>query len=110
GWQIDVAQVISNEIRKIAISDHTHGNKTTMTLRFLDLITGLCRKEGVDMLDVDTKVISSVVNEDYIVQHCLSKLTGEASSQPQAHAPPAGLVQYNEQQACVYNWQMMKAQ
>ncbi|KAL5078095.1 hypothetical protein RYX36_017079 [Vicia faba] len=32
GCQIDVAQIILNEIRKIASIGHTHGNKTTMTL------------------------------------------------------------------------------
>ncbi|KAL5069998.1 hypothetical protein RYX36_020885 [Vicia faba] len=44
GWQIDVAQVISNEIQKISISGHSYGNKSLITLSFSALITRLCRK------------------------------------------------------------------
>ncbi|KAL5071874.1 hypothetical protein RYX36_022761 [Vicia faba] len=97
GWHIDVAQVISNEIRNISISGHSHGNKVPMTLGFLDLITGLCRKAGVDIPNVSTKSISSIVNDDYVLRHCVPKLEREAALQPQAHAPPAGLARYNEQ-------------
>ncbi|KAL5080956.1 hypothetical protein RYX36_009377 [Vicia faba] len=43
-WKIDVAHVISNEIQRIAISGHSHGNKAPMTLGFPVLITGFCRK------------------------------------------------------------------
>ncbi|KAL5062028.1 hypothetical protein RYX36_023765, partial [Vicia faba] len=110
GWKIDVAQVISNEIRKIAISGHSHGNKTAMTLGFLAPITGLCGKVGVYIPDVAIKRISSIMNEDYFLRHCVPKLTCEAAPQPQAHAPPTGPVRYNQQQACVYNWKMMEAQ
>ncbi|KAL5064421.1 hypothetical protein RYX36_026158, partial [Vicia faba] len=49
GWNIDVAQVISNEIRKIAISGHSHGMKAC-----------------VDIPSVATKRISSIVNDDYV--------------------------------------------
>ncbi|KAL5062844.1 hypothetical protein RYX36_024581 [Vicia faba] len=63
-----------------------------MTLGFLALIMGLCRKVGVDILDVATKRISSIVNEDYVLRHCVPKLTGEDDPQPRAHAPPAGPV------------------
>ncbi|KAL5101582.1 hypothetical protein RYX36_005909 [Vicia faba] len=74
-----------------------------MTLGFLALIMGLCRKAVVDLPDVATKRISSIVNEDYVFRHCVPKFTGEAVPQPQAHAHLAGPVRYNEQQACVYN-------
>ncbi|KAL5067888.1 hypothetical protein RYX36_018775 [Vicia faba] len=104
-WKIDVAQVISNEIRRIAISGHSHGNKAPMTLGFPTLIMGMCRKASVEIPNVDTKIISSIVNEDYVLHHCVSKLAGEEAHQPQAHAP---LARYNEQ-ACVYNWKMMEA-
>ncbi|KAL5068191.1 hypothetical protein RYX36_019078 [Vicia faba] len=97
GWKIYVAQLISNEIQKIAMSGLTHGNKTAMTLGFLGLITGLCRQVWADILDVATKVISSVVHEDYVVWHCVEKLTDEVAPQPHAHAPTTGLVQYYEQ-------------
>ncbi|KAL5074351.1 hypothetical protein RYX36_013335 [Vicia faba] len=97
GLQIDVAQVISNELRKIAIIDHTHGDKTPMTLEFPGLITGLCRQAGVDILDVATKRINSVMHVYYVLRHCVPKLTGEVAPQPQAHALPAGPVEYNEQ-------------
>ncbi|KAL5057169.1 hypothetical protein RYX36_028773, partial [Vicia faba] len=109
-FQIDVAQMISNEIQKISISGHSHGNKTPMTLCFLTLVMGLCRKVGVNIPNVATKRINSIVNEDYILRHCVPKSSGEVSPQPQAHAPLAGSVRYNEQQACVYNWQMIEAQ
>ncbi|KAL5056471.1 hypothetical protein RYX36_037153, partial [Vicia faba] len=102
--------VISNEIRRIAIRGHSHGNKAHVTLGFLALIMGLCRKEGVDIPNVATKLISSIVNEDYVLWYCVLKLAGEATPQPQAHAPPVGPTQYNEQQACVYNWKMMETQ
>ncbi|KAL5078889.1 hypothetical protein RYX36_007310, partial [Vicia faba] len=101
--------VIFDEIQKIAISGHSHGNKTAITLGFLTPITGLCRQVGVDIPDVDTKRISSVVNEDYVLRYCVPKLTGEAAPQPHVHTPLTDLVQYNEQQACVYNRKMMKA-
>ncbi|KAL5068297.1 hypothetical protein RYX36_019184 [Vicia faba] len=81
-------QVISNEIRRIAISGHSHGNKASMTLGFPALITGLCRKVGVDIPNVSTKRISSIVNEDYVL--CVLKLAGEAAPQPREHAPPTG--------------------
>ena len=81
GWQSDVAQVISNEIRKIVISGHSHGNKAPMTLGFPALIMGLCRKPGVDILNVATKRISSIVNDDYVLRHCVPKLSGEAAPQ-----------------------------
>ncbi|KAL5074642.1 hypothetical protein RYX36_013626, partial [Vicia faba] len=74
GWKIDVVHVTSNEILKIAISGHSHVNKTAMTLGFLALITGLCRQVGVEISDVDTKSIGSVVNEDYVLRYCVSKL------------------------------------
>ncbi|KAL5100519.1 hypothetical protein RYX36_004846 [Vicia faba] len=77
--KINVAHVISNEIRKIAISGHTHGNKAPMTLAFLALITGLCRKTGVDIPNVATKRISSIVNEDYVLRNCVPKLAGKAT-------------------------------
>ncbi|KAL5082502.1 hypothetical protein RYX36_010923, partial [Vicia faba] len=99
GWQIDVAQVISNEIQKIAISGHSLGSKAPMTLAFSALITGLCRKAGVDIPNVATKRISSIVNDNYVLRHCVPKLGGEATPKPQAHAPPAGPTRYNEQQA-----------
>ncbi|KAL5058273.1 hypothetical protein RYX36_029877 [Vicia faba] len=109
GWQIDVARVISNKIRRIAISGHSHGNKVPMTLGFPALITGLCRKVGVDIPNMATKRISSIVNEDYVLRYCVSKLAGEEAPQTQVHAPPTGSTWYNEQQACVYNWKMMDA-
>ncbi|KAL5052725.1 hypothetical protein RYX36_033407, partial [Vicia faba] len=90
GWKIDVAQVIPNEIKRILISGHSHGNKAPMTLGFSALITGLCRKVGVDIPNMATKRIISIVNEDYSLQHCMPKLAGEAAPQPQAHAPLAG--------------------
>ncbi|KAL5097810.1 hypothetical protein RYX36_002137 [Vicia faba] len=110
GWKIDVAHVISNEIQKIAISGHSHGNKTAMTLGFPTLITGPCRKVGVDIMDVDTKRIISIMNEDCVLWYCVSKLTSEVAPQPHVRASPAGLVRYNEQQACAYNWKVIEAQ
>ncbi|KAL5073863.1 hypothetical protein RYX36_012847, partial [Vicia faba] len=110
GCKIDVAQNISNEIQKIAISGHSHGNKIAMTLGFPTLITGLCRQVGVDITYVTTKRISSVLNEDYVHRHCVSKLTREAAPQPHARSPLTGPVRYNKQQAYVYNRLMMEAQ
>ncbi|KAL5056224.1 hypothetical protein RYX36_036906 [Vicia faba] len=92
--QIDMAQVISNETRRIAISGHSHGNKAHMTLGFLTLITGLCRKAGVEIPNLDTKRINSIVNEDYVLRYCVPNLAGEAA--PQAHAPPGDPARYNE--------------
>ncbi|KAL5099848.1 hypothetical protein RYX36_004175 [Vicia faba] len=97
--QIYVAKVISNEIRKIAISGHSHGNKAPMTLGFLALITGLCKKVGVDIPNVATKRISRILNGDYVLRHCVPKLAGEEAPQPHAHAPSTGSAQYNEQYA-----------
>ncbi|KAL5100524.1 hypothetical protein RYX36_004851, partial [Vicia faba] len=61
-----------------------------MTLAFPALITELCRKEGVYIPNVATKRISSIVNKDYVLRHCVPKLEGESAPQPQAHAPPTG--------------------
>ncbi|KAL5069269.1 hypothetical protein RYX36_020156 [Vicia faba] len=58
--------------------------------------TQLRRKAGVDIPNVANKRISSIVNDDYVLRHCVLKLAGEAAPQPQAHAPPAGSAQYNE--------------
>ncbi|KAL5054407.1 hypothetical protein RYX36_035089 [Vicia faba] len=62
-----------------------------MTLGFPALITGLCRKEDVDIPNVATKRIISIVNDDYVFRYCVPKLAGEAAPQPQVYAPPAGL-------------------
>ncbi|KAL5058303.1 hypothetical protein RYX36_029907, partial [Vicia faba] len=85
-WRLDL----------VAISGHSHGNKTSMNLGFPDFIMGLCRKTGVDILDVATKRISSIVNEDYVLRNFVPKLTGEAAPQPRAHAPLAGPIRYND--------------
>ncbi|KAL5064406.1 hypothetical protein RYX36_026143 [Vicia faba] len=90
GWQIYVAQIISNEIRNIEINCHTLGNKVEMTLAYPSITMGLCRHAGVEIPEVATKVIRSIVNEDYVLQHCVPKLDGEGAPQPQAHAPPVG--------------------
>ncbi|KAL5062472.1 hypothetical protein RYX36_024209 [Vicia faba] len=62
-----------------------------MTLGFSGLIRGLCRQAGADIPHVATKVISSVVREDYVVRHCVPKLTGEEDPQPHAHDPPISM-------------------
>ncbi|KAL5057359.1 hypothetical protein RYX36_028963 [Vicia faba] len=63
-----------------------------MTLGFPTLIMGLCMKTGVYIPNVATKRISSIMNDDYVLRHCVPKLAGEAAPQPQAHAPPVGLM------------------
>ncbi|KAL5072997.1 hypothetical protein RYX36_011981 [Vicia faba] len=91
-------------------SGRSLGSKAPTTLGFPALIMGLCRKESVDIPNVATKRISSIMNDDYMLRHCVPNLAGEAAPQPQAHVPSAGPAPFNEQQACVYNWQMMEAQ
>ncbi|KAL5096773.1 hypothetical protein RYX36_001100 [Vicia faba] len=83
------------------MSGHSHGNKAPTTLGFPALITRLCMKADVDIPNVATKSISSIMNEDYVLRHCVPKLASETAPQPQAHAPPTGPNQYNEQQAYV---------
>ncbi|KAL5102460.1 hypothetical protein RYX36_006787 [Vicia faba] len=52
---------------------------------------------GVEIPAVSTKVIKSIVNEDYVLRHCMPKLGGEGASQPQEHAPLTDPGRFNEQ-------------
>ncbi|KAL5071737.1 hypothetical protein RYX36_022624 [Vicia faba] len=79
---LQMGELCSYQKRVANISGHSHGNKAPMTLGFMDLIMGLCRKADVDIPNVATKRISSIVNEDYVLQHCVPKLAGEATPQP----------------------------
>ncbi|KAL5073341.1 hypothetical protein RYX36_012325 [Vicia faba] len=100
---VDVDQVISHEMNAIVISGHTLGSKVLVTLAHLGLIMELCRRAGVEIPPVVSKVIMSVVNEAYVERNCVPNLEGDGALQPQEMAPPASLVRYNEQLACRYN-------
>lgn len=63
---MDVARVISNEIRMIASSGHRLGIRTPTTLAFPRLIMRLCRRVGVAISSVVHGIIEGVVNDCYI--------------------------------------------
>ncbi|KAL5059908.1 hypothetical protein RYX36_031512 [Vicia faba] len=98
---VDVAQVILQEMHAIVFSGHPLGTKVPPTLAFLGLVMELCRLESVEIPPVLHKEIKSVVNEANVERHCMPKLEGDRAPQPEAVAPPAGLVRYNEKLACM---------
>ncbi|KAL5097300.1 hypothetical protein RYX36_001627, partial [Vicia faba] len=71
---LNLQRVISNEIRKIAISGHSLCSKAPVTLGFSALITGMCKKVGVDIPIAATKKIISIVNDNYVLKNCVPKL------------------------------------
>lgn len=68
--KVNVAQVISNEIRMISSSGHRLGTRTLATLAFPRLIMGLCRRVGVAIPSVVHGTIEGVLNYLYILRHC----------------------------------------
>ncbi|KAL5070899.1 hypothetical protein RYX36_021786, partial [Vicia faba] len=87
-------------MRNISISGHTLGYKVSVTLTYMVLIMGICRRACVGIPMMVRKVIKSVVNDGYVEWHCMLKLDGNRAPQPQAMAPSAGPVRYNEQFVC----------
>ncbi|KAI5435127.1 hypothetical protein KIW84_021813 [Lathyrus oleraceus] len=71
--QVDVARVISNEIRMIASSGHRLGTRTPTTLDFPGLIMGLYMHVGVVIISVVHGTIEGVVNDRYILRHCMPR-------------------------------------
>ena len=72
--EIDVARIISNEIRAIASSGHHLGTKTPATLVFPGLIMGLCTEADVSISDMVHKTIKGVVNDFCIESHCMPRI------------------------------------
>ncbi|KAI5408747.1 hypothetical protein KIW84_054544 [Lathyrus oleraceus] len=68
-WHVDVARVISMEIRMISSYGHRFGTRTSTTLAFPGLIMGLCGLVGVAIYLVVHGTIEGVVNDRYILRH-----------------------------------------
>src|SRR3954469_494732 len=103
GGEVDVAQIISEEIRIVASSGTKRGTKPSAQLGFPSLIMALCRNAGVEFPNVASMKSTSVVDTGYVHRHCSPKLGVQQHPQPQNMAPPAG-GRYNEELACRYNW------
>ncbi|KAL5058457.1 hypothetical protein RYX36_030061, partial [Vicia faba] len=73
-WDVLLTPPTELNFDVIPISGHTLGNKTTMILGFLGLIIGLCRQAGVEIHDVETKLIMSIMNGVYVIRYCMPKL------------------------------------
>ncbi|KAI5384980.1 hypothetical protein KIW84_071828 [Lathyrus oleraceus] len=84
--QVDVAWVISNEIRVIASSGHRLGTKTPTTLAFPRLIMDLCMPVSVTIPLVVHGTIEGVVNDHYILNHCTPR--GQLHADAPTPAPP----------------------
>lgn len=99
GREVDVARIISQEIKKVASSGHK--------LTFPSLIIGLCRRAGVEIPDLVHINITSVVDAPYVARYFCSRINPRNQLQPQAMAHPQN--RYNEQLACRYNWEYFDA-
>ena len=87
GWRINVAQIISNEMRNVAESGKEFGSgiKSSCPLVFPGLIMGLLIASRVRMPNFTIFKIKTKVDDKYVDRYCLEKKikkkkTGETSS------------------------------
>lgn len=92
GKEVGVTEMISQEMRIVALSGHTLGGKYPTSLTFLRLIMVLSRRAGVVFPLIVHETTRSVINDDYVGHHCTPRLVGARATQPEAVAPPTGLV------------------
>lgn len=78
--QVDVARIISNEIKMTDESGHRLGNRTPCTLAFPGLIMGLCMGARMVIPSQVHDTINSVVDDRYIERLCLAKNKGQGST------------------------------
>lgn len=91
GMMVDVASIISEELRRIAISGTKFGRKASM-LFYPGLITGLCMKSHVPIHAEIHLTITSIVNDHFIsrfVQGPMDRAKGAApsSARPRSRRP-----------------------
>src|SRR4051812_3866601 len=109
GIEIDIAQIISEEMREVASSGHSLGSRLAGQLPYPALIMGLCRRARVEIPDEVHMTITSKVDDSYVARFCSPRARGRCQPQPEAVAPPAGQARYNQQMACRYSWDYMDA-
>lgn len=107
GEEVDNAQIISQEIREVVSSGLKLGTKLATQLTFPGFIMGLCRRAGVEILDVVHLNITSVVDESYVARYCSPRMAHRNQPQPHAMVPLAN--RYNKQLAWRYNWSYFDA-
>lgn len=70
GKEVDIARIISNEIKAIVESGTKPGSKPNYLLAFPRLITGLCKKAKVHIPNQVHEEIRGVVVERYTSRYC----------------------------------------
>ena len=91
--EVDVARIISNEIRAAAQSGHPLGARNPSILVFPGLIMGLCAEAEVPIPDVIHKTIKGTVTDNWISLHCMPRVDAplphpEQPEQPQQQQQP----------------------
>lgn len=82
GMAVDIASIISEELRRIAVSGTKFGGKAEI-LFYLGLIMGLCIKSHVPIPAEIHLTITSIVNENFISRFCqgpMDRVDGAATS------------------------------
>ncbi|TKY62512.1 hypothetical protein E2542_SST12370 [Spatholobus suberectus] len=80
GLTIDLGRLISLEIRNCA----NYAGTTTLT--YLSLITHLCSRVGVDVIETPFERLKMPINKAYILKYCFQTPSTEASSSSKAPA------------------------
>ncbi|KAL5064642.1 hypothetical protein RYX36_026379 [Vicia faba] len=89
---MDVARLIANELKKVALNGTNIGDRTPCQLTYPGLIMGLCNRARVFIPFVGYQVIEGVFNDNYIDNyHVRKKETPVATTIPLAASPPSGL-------------------
>ncbi|KAL5065993.1 hypothetical protein RYX36_027730 [Vicia faba] len=90
GTIIDFSRLISNELKRITLSNTQLGERITCQLTYPGLIMGLCKKAKVKIPDDGHNTIEWVINDNFIDHFCISKQVYLAEgSVSVAAAPPA---------------------
>src|SRR4051812_15063605 len=83
---VDVAFILSNELRRAALSDTQHDINAKCVLPLPGLIMGLCKEAGVEIPGQGHHVINTFIDDVYIDRFCAKPYYKDQA----ADSPPAG--------------------
>ncbi|KAL5098286.1 hypothetical protein RYX36_002613 [Vicia faba] len=87
---IDIARVISKELKRVDLSSTRLGDRIAFQLTCPGLMMGLCKKEKVQIPGDGCVTIKGMINDNFIERLCVNKQVDPiAEAVPVATAPPA---------------------
>ncbi|KAL5062707.1 hypothetical protein RYX36_024444 [Vicia faba] len=73
GKTVGVGRLIANELKKVALSGTSMGDRTTCQLTYPGLFMGLCKRARVPIPSVGHQVIKRVIDDSFIKRFCVRK-------------------------------------